>query len=67
MKIDPTRTDLPETGIYVRALNVEGRWDNIDLAHLDKESVLEFLQSRGGDNQWAENTVGVLLGHGPIR
>lgn len=65
LKFDPNRIEFDHaTGIFVRAINTEGRWDNADIAQLDKESLLEFLRSRGGQNEWAENVVGILLGHG---
>ena len=55
------------TGIFVRAKH-EGKWDGHDIAVLDRASLLEFLRKDGGDNIWAENVVGALLGHnGPIR
>jgi hypothetical protein len=57
------------TGIYIRAKLVNGgteRWVDADLVELDKASVLAWLRSRGGDNPWAENCVGILLGHGPL-
>lgn len=53
------------TGIYVRA-QCDGKWDSFDIAELDKASLLEFLKSRGGDNAWAEDTVGILLNHGHL-
>lgn len=53
-----------ETGIYVRAFDpTERLWVTVDLAYLDANSVREWLRSRGGDNEWAENTVLILLGH----
>jgi hypothetical protein len=61
--IDPTRTEVPETGIYVRAKSLLGKWDSVDIAHLTQQSLLDWLRSRGGDNLWAENTVLLLLGH----
>jgi hypothetical protein len=61
--IDPARVEFPETGIYVRAKNMFGKWDNIDIAHLKRDSLLDWLRSRGGDNLWAENTVLLLLAH----
>jgi len=54
------------TGIYVRALSPEGKWMSVDIALLDKESLLSWLRSRGGNNPWAENVVGILLGHGNL-
>jgi hypothetical protein len=64
MKVDPERLLEPKTGIYVRA-EYEGAWANADIAHLDRDSLMAWLRSRGGDNPWAENTVAILLGHGP--
>jgi hypothetical protein len=54
------------TGIFVRAKGEDGRWRSVDIAWLTKQSLLSFLKSRGGDNPWAENTVGILLGHGML-
>jgi hypothetical protein len=54
------------TGIYVRAKTAGGRWINADIADLDRDSLLTFLRSRGGDNAWAEDVVGILLGHGHL-
>ena len=69
--VDATRVNLPETGIYVRALTGNpqfggGVWGSHDIAHLTRESLLVWLRSRGGENAWAENVVGILLGHGHI-
>ena len=68
LNIDLARasTDF-ETGIFVRVQNHEGKWVNVDIAHLDKDSLLVWLRSRVGDNALAENTVGLLLGHGHLR
>ncbi len=52
-----------QTGIYVRAKRGE-KWDSVDIAELSPESLLEWLRSRGGENEWAEGTVFALLGHG---
>ena len=63
---DANRTELGDaTGIYVRA-TLDGRWFSADMAQLDSKSLLAFLRSRGGDNPWAENVVGILLGHGHL-
>lgn len=62
MNVDPSRLDKVSTGIYVRAKH-EGSWGSYDIYELKKESLLAWLRSRGGDNPWAENTVGILLGH----
>lgn len=65
-RIDPGRMgELGETGIYVRALAPDGKAQSTDISRLDKESLLAWLRSRGGDNLWAENTVLLLLGHNP--
>lgn len=55
------------TGIYVRAADPEtGRVGSYDMAVLNKESLLDFLHSRGECNQWAEDIVGILMGHGHL-
>ncbi len=53
------------TGVYVRALR-GGIPASVDIAELDAPSLLRWLRSRGGENSWAENIVGLLLGHGPL-
>ena len=65
LNVDSSRYDSENdpTGIFVRA-KFNGHWLSVDIAHLDKESLLEWLRSRGGKNPWAEDTVGILLGHG---
>lgn len=67
LTVDPNRKDMgePFTGIYVRALNGD-KWESVDLAQLDRDSLLIFLRSRGGENPWAEDVVGILLGHGHL-
>ena len=69
LKTDPKReqefSDI--TGIFIRAWSDEkDKFVNADIYHLDKESLLEWLKSRGGDNPWAEDVVGILLGHGHL-
>lgn len=70
LKIDAKRALLGDeanvTGIFVRAQHEDGRWENVDIAALDKQSLLAWLKSRGGDNKWAEDVVGILLGHGHL-
>lgn len=53
------------TGIFVRAKASpsSAKFVNADIYSLDKTSLLTWLKSRGGDNEWAENTVLILLGH----
>lgn len=63
---DPNRMVYASaTGIYVRAMR-GGKWDSVDIGELDRASLLAWLRSRGGDNKWAENTVGLLLDHGQL-
>lgn len=62
---DPLRTVAMGTGIYVRARTAPGKYDSVDIAVLDRASLLRWLQSRGGSNPWAEHTVLILLGHEP--
>lgn len=61
LRADPSRMHLPETHIPVRALNTEGRWDNIDISHLTAESLDEWLRSR--NIEWPIGVVKFLLGH----
>lgn len=65
LNIDPERLDMGETGIYIRG-KLAGNWGTYDISALDKESLLTWLKSRGGDNRWAEDVVGILLGHGHL-
>lgn len=67
LNVDPNRKDAgePSTGIFVRALDGD-RWDSVDIAQLDRSSLLLWLRSRGGDNPWAEDVVGIILGHGHL-
>ena len=71
LQIDPSRLASYEdkrswTGIYVRAQTISGKWVSADIAILTKESLYQWLRSRNGKNEWAENVVGILLGHGPF-
>jgi hypothetical protein len=67
LKADPKRVgNRGETGIYVRA-ELKGKWESVDIIDLERDSLLEFLRSRGGKNLWAENIVAILLGHEPFR
>jgi len=55
------------TGIYVRAQHPDTmKWENADIVTLDAPSLLTWLRSREGDNCWAEDVVGILLGHGHL-
>lgn len=62
LAVDPTREGLPETGIFVRAKRA-GAWGNADIVELDEPSLRTWLRSRGGQNEWAENVVLILLGY----
>lgn len=62
LTVDPDRTHLQETGIYVRALNTEGRMGNADIAHLNRDSLDEWLRSRDSI-EWPIGVVKALLGH----
>jgi hypothetical protein len=54
---------LPDTGILVRARTTEGEYKSVDITILDRDSLLRWLRSRGGANQWAEEVVCILLKH----
>jgi len=62
---DDQRLGLQGTGIFVRALRPGGKFGATDIAHLCRQSLLDWLRSRG-DNRTAEDVVGILLGHGPL-
>lgn len=62
LKADPTRLDLPKTGIFIKAIK-DGRLQTCDIAHLDRESLFFFLKAENGNNLFAENTVMSLLDH----
>ena len=50
-----TRPDHADTtGIYVRAVGLNGRWGSHDIAELDAPSLLAWLRSHDG---MAENVV----------
>jgi hypothetical protein len=70
LHIDPERAvmadNLPRTGAFVRAKDQTGKHQSVDITLLNKASLLALLRSRGGRNEWAENMVGLLLGHGPF-
>jgi hypothetical protein len=64
---DPFDDIESPTGIFIRAKDPEsGRFKTGDIYYLTSESLLAWLRSRDGNNPWAENTVGMLLGHGPL-
>lgn len=55
-------TEETSTGIYVRAKHGE-KWGSFDILVLTLDSLRVWLRSRGGVNEWSENTVAMLLGH----
>ena len=57
--------DKWSTGIFVRAITPDG-WKSVDIAVLTPTSLLNWLKKDGGDNSIAEDTVGILLGHGHL-
>lgn len=61
-RIDPERVGLIDTGIAIRALD-GATWISADISELDQPSLHRWLRSRGGENEFAENVVYVLLGH----
>jgi hypothetical protein len=67
LQVNPGRRADPgtgayDTGIYVRAWDA-GRAVSVDISRLDAPSLLKWLRSRGGKNEWAENVCGILLGY----
>lgn len=65
LKVDPDRypPGHRRTEIVVRCRLPDGTWVAADIYSLDRESLLCWLRSRGGDNPWAEEVVAKLLGH----
>lgn len=62
--IDPERMAYDgSTGIYVRAVHPDGKWDSVDMATLTKESFKTFIESRGPVSEWAMSILFALMGH----
>lgn len=61
-EVDKNRYGKYNTGIYVRA-TLNGRWGSYDVGDLSASSLFDWLRSRGGKNEWAENVVSILLNH----
>jgi len=57
---DERRLDGAETGIPVRARTEKG-WDAVDIAHLTRESLWQWLTSKSPD--YCRSVVLALLGH----
>jgi len=69
LRVDDNRLEdynLLKTNIPIRALFPDGKWGTCDIIYLEKESLLTWLRSRGGKNEYAENLVGLLLGYGNL-
>lgn len=63
LRIDPTRFDLDDTtGFYIRALDDAGRWHNVDIATLDRESLIRWVDQLGPSSH-VSPLVSRLLGH----
>lgn len=69
LRVDETRWEVraqtPPTGIFVHALSPDDEMVSADIRLLDRGSLLTWLRSRGGKNEWAEAVVMCLLGHAP--
>lgn len=66
---DRPRAVVGSTGIFIRAWTSTDdgvRCVTADISELTKASLLDWLRSRGGDNPWAEDVVGIVLGHGHL-
>lgn len=50
------------TGIFIRAQDGAGRWHSVDIAVLDRPSLIEFVTSRGEVSEWAQGIILHLLG-----
>jgi hypothetical protein len=62
LRADPTRVSLPETGIPVRALDADGEWSAVDIAHLDRASFDAWIRSRGSI-EWPIRILMLLFKH----
>lgn len=63
LKVDPDRTEIFETGVFIRAIN-DGHWGSHDIAYLDKQSLKNLLESK--PHNWSMDLVGIILGHGHL-
>lgn len=66
LRVDPSRADAYEgyTGIFVRALGVDEKWGNADIAQLNRISLIAWLRKNGEkESSLAERIVLHLLGH----
>jgi len=67
LKINPERINESEigglSGIYIRAMTPDGKWDNADLCQLDRESVIKWTKSR---KNGALNALLIMLGYDQV-
>jgi hypothetical protein len=74
LKQDPTRTELPETGIFVRAQvsqlvpkfptsEAMAIWGNVDINHLDRQSLITWMDDK--DKAYLMSLALFLLNHEP--
>ena len=67
LKADPKRMGLKETGIYVRAWVPDGGPKSVDLAELDRDSLVSWIRGSqekiGLEVNFAERLILSLLGH----
>jgi hypothetical protein len=62
LQSDPKREKYPETGIPIFALRTTtNQWDNVDLNHLDRASLLEWMRDRSP--RYLKAIVCALLRH----
>ena len=65
LTVDSDRAHLPEAGIFVRALDADGHWDSVDIAHISRDSLIDWLRSRDSI-EWPINVVMTILAHPQI-
>lgn len=65
LRIDPERAGIETpTHIPVRAFDSsEGYWRTADIAELDRDSLVEWIRSRGEVSSWGVQIILILLGH----
>lgn len=69
LKIDRDRAESIEHGefdwygIPIRAQDKNGRWITCDVRHLDRDSFIALIRSRGEINPWIESMCLVLAGY----
>lgn len=60
----PDRGGWGATGILVRAMKKGGGWGSVDIAHLDRVSLMAWLAAK---EDRAAKVVALLMGHPPKR